>query len=330
MVQEEEAVWNAEKMRIFLEHNCRGHVTVKRMVPVWERAGHILRKKPKGCEAQLAYIRIHEKGTGLPIVVRIDGVYYDLDREYKDRNQSIGTAHSRADGIIYQSMLARTMSELYLKLRKQSSISAVIYNGVTENWCGEHVRHKGFNVVVSAKWRRHKRLAETIDVFLRCLPSMPDAILHVFGMLYNNKRVEHRNIKYYGMVSRKSLMKNIFAGSDLFIHLSKRDCCPNAVVEAIGAGIPVVTTNACGGAAEMCGMTPGCIVCESDKESYDPCYPYRDEYNRMGKGLKRELIRAILQVYEDRRRVRQPRELSIEYMAGQYIDMMRRISERPE
>jgi len=159
---------------------------------------------------------------------------------------------------------------------------------------------------------------------------MPGAVLHIFGMLYDNKKIEHSSIKYHGMVSRKSLMKNIFARSDLSIHLSKRDCCPNAVVEAIGAGIPVVTTNACGGAAEMCRMTSGCLVCESDKESYDPCYPYRDDYNRMGKGLKRELIRSILQVYEDRRRVKQPKELSIEHMAERYIDMMRQVSERPK
>ena len=316
-------------MKIFLEHNCRGHVVVKRMTPVWEKVGHVLRKKPKGCDVQLSFIRINEKKTSLPKVVRIDGVYYDLDSRYDDRNQTIGTAHSRADGIIYQSRLARTMGEKYLKPRKADAVSAIIYNGVAEDWCGEYVRHKGFNIVVSAKWRRHKRLAETIAVFLKCLPSMPGAMLHIFGMLYDNRVVKHCSIRYYGMVSRKSLMKGIFARSDLFIHLSKKDCCPNAVVEAIGAGIPVVTTKACGGAAEMCRITPGCVVCESEKESYDPCRPYSDAYNRLSKGLRRTLTRSILQVYEDRRRVRQPGELSIEYMAGRYIDMMKSVSERP-
>jgi len=312
-------------VRIFLEHNCVGHVVIRRMTPVWEKAGHVLRKKPKGCDVQLSFIRINEKKTNLPTVVRIDGVYYDLDVKYDDRNQTIATAHSRADGVIYQSRLARTMSSIYLKPRKAGSISGIIHNGIAENWCGEHVRHKGFNIVVSAKWRRHKRLAETIAVFLKCLPSMPGAMLHIFGLLYDNKKIEHRSIRYYGMVGRKSLMKNVFARSDLFIHLSKKDCCPNAVVEAIGAGIPVVTTNACGGAAEMCGMTPGCIVCESEKESYDPCRPYQDDYNRLSKGLKRELTRAILQVYEDRRRVKQPRVLNIEHMAGRYMEMMKSV-----
>ncbi len=315
-------------MKIYLEDNARGHVVIKRMSPVWEGDGHALRRKPKGCEVQLSFVRIHEKKTKLPKVLRIDGVYYDLDEDYDARNQAIGTACARADGVIYQSMMAREMSRSYLRSQKDGSISAIIYNGIERNWCGEHIRHKKFNIMVSAKWRRHKRLAETIDIFLRCLPSMPGARLHVFGMLYGNRKVKHPNIRYYGMVGHKTLMKSIFIRSDLSIHLSKKDCCPNSVVEAIGAGIPVITTNACGGAAEMCRMTPGCVVCGGDKESYDPCYPYRDDYNSMNKSLRKGLIRSILQVYGDRRRVEQPRELSIEHMAERYMDMMRRVSER--
>lgn len=315
-------------MKIFIEDNAWGHVVTRRMIPVWESMGHTLRRKAKGCHVQLSFIRIREKKTKLPKVVRFDGVYYDLDTEYRDRNATISAAHGRADAIIYQSRTAEAMCRRYLENPKACALSAVIYNGIEPDWCGRHIaEHKGlFNVVVSAKWRRHKRLKETIDVFLRCLPSMPEARLHIFGMLHDNKRVRHPAIKYYGMVNRKSIMRGILMRSDLSIHLSKRDCCPNSVVEAIGAGIPVITTSACGGAAEMCAMTPGCVVCEGDKDSHKPCYPYRDAYNMLSKGLSRNLVNAILQVYGDRRRVILPRELNIEHMAEEYARVMREVS----
>jgi len=316
-------------MKIFIEDNAIGHVVTSRMMPVWQKGGHGVRRKAKGSEVQLSFVRIQDKKSKIPKVLRIDGVYYDLDSAYKGRNEAIGSSHARADGVIYQSKYAEVMSARYLKpARKPGSLSTIIYNGISKNWCGEHAEHEGFNIVVSAKWRRHKRLAETIDVFLRCLHAMPDAVLHVFGMLYDNKKVKHPNIKYYGMVNRKSRMKGVFVYSDLSIHLSKKDCCPNSVVEAIGAGIPVITTNACGGAAEMCRMTPGCLVCESDDESYEPCHPYRDGYNKMRKTVKKELIELILQVYEDRRRVQQPKRLGIGYMAKHYVSFMKQVSEK--
>lgn len=328
MVPGEEAIRGVEEIRvkIFIEKKARKHIVTNRMIPVWERMGHVIRGKPKGCDVQLSFIRIREKEkrTGLPKVVRIDGVYYDLDTVYGDRNRSISAAHSQADGIIYQSKTAEIMSRKYLEPRKEGSISTVIYNGIEMGWCGGHVGHEGFNIIVLAKWRRHKRLKETIDVFLYCLPSMPDAKLHIFGMMHNNKKVKHPGIRYYGMVKREAL-KDVFARSDLSIHLSKKDACPNSVVEAIGAGVPVVTTRACGGAAEMCGMTPGCIVCKREKESYKPCYPYRDDYNKLDKVLKNELDKAIFQVYNDRRRVALPKRLRIKHMAEKYIVFMRKV-----
>lgn len=309
-------------MKIFLDRG-KDHVVLKRMMPIWKKMGHALYDEPKGCDVHLSFIRFRQK-SHLPKVVRIDGVYYDLDTDYKSKNRSIGEAHSLADAVIYQSETAKIMSEKYLKQRKKGSVYSIIYNGVAEDWCGKFIRHRGFNIMVSAKWRRHKRLEETIETFLACFDLVPDIKLHIFGKLCKNKPVKHSSIMYYGMRKRKK-MGRVFAKGDLFMHLSKKDACPNSVVEAIGAGMPVITTKACGGSAEMCDVTKGCIVCEGDKVSYKHCYPYRDEYNELSKALKRGLVQSVLKVYADRRRVKPPNQLTISHMAEQYIKIMRRL-----
>lgn len=307
-------------MKIFLDRG-KGHVVLKRMIPIWKKMGHSLHDRPKGCVVHLSFIRFTQK-TSLPKVVRIDGIYYNLGRDYKEKNKSISKAHSTADAIIYQSETARIMCKKYLVHRKKGSLYSIIYNGIADDWCGKFVKHTGFNIVVSAKWRRHKRLKETIETFLTCSKLIPEAKLHILGMLHDNKRVKHPSIVYYGMVGERKMGK-IFAEGDLSIHLSKKDACPNSVVEAIGAGIPVITTNACGGSAEMCLMTEGCIVCESEKISYKPCTPYKDKYNELPKGLKRCLIGSILQVWSDQRRATLPEQLKISHMAERYIEVMK-------
>jgi len=309
-------------MKIFLDRG-KGHVVISRMAPIWKKMGHSLHDEPKGCHVHLSLVRFSRE-TSLPKVVRIDGVYYDLDRDYEQKNFLIRDAHYLADAVIYQSETAKVMCKKYLGQRKSGSIRAIIHNGVAENWCGKFVEHEGFNIVVLAKWRRHKRLQETIETFLACLDSIPGTKLHILGKLHDNKRIKHPDIKYYGMLGEKS-MRSIFVKGDLSIHLSKKDACPNSVVEAIGAGMPVITTNACGGSTEMCRLTKGCIVCENEKISYKPCYHYRDGYNVLPKGLKRNLRQSILQVYEDRRRVQLPKRLGISYMASKYIKVMRKV-----
>ena len=83
-------------------------------------------------------------------------------------------------------------------------------------------------------------------------------------------------------------MKDVFRLSDVSIQLSKKDSCPNSVVETIGAGIPTITTNTCGGATEMCNLTAGCMVVDGDGlyEDTEPCKPYSDSYNIVSEKLE--------------------------------------------
>lgn len=310
-------------MNIFLDR-CVSHIAVRRMLPHWVANGNSnwMLVDPIGCDVQLSLIRIVTE-TNLPCALRLDGIYYDTATDYKKRNEKISEAHIKADAIIYQSEFCRHMCERYLAKRKEGAVTRIIYNGIDENWCGEHIHTDAFDVIVIAKWRRHKRLQEIIEIFKLFLEDHNNVRLHVIGDLVENKREDNPNIIYHGQKEYESL-EAIFKIADVSLHLSKKDCCPNSVVEVIGAGIPVITTSVCGGAMEMCGMVPGCwIALETD--TLDPCSHYTDEYNKLSKDTRDQILYLLHTIYMARHRVKQPVELSARHMANKYLEVFKEI-----
>jgi glycosyltransferase involved in cell wall biosynthesis len=310
-------------MKILYEEKGR-HIVITRMEPYWKSKGCFIFSDPSICDVQLSVVRV-SKERKIPVVVRIDGIYYDLDTNYKVRNSSISLANSVADGVIYQSNYSKALCEKFLHPRKKGSICRVIYNGVDQSWCGKRVDHKGINIVVISKWRRHKRLKEIISLFLEFIRIVPDSTLHILGKLHDNKKVNHSKIVYYDMVERNEVGK-ILNLSDFSLHLSKRDSCPNSVVECIGAGVPVITSDKCGGATEMCLMTKGCVVCKGDFDNdFQPNYPYREEFNILTPELRENILEFMVEISKDKRTVELPIQLTAEYMAQQYIDIMEEV-----
>ena len=145
-------------MKLYLE-NFNGHIAYKRMMLYWKKMGIVI-SNINDCDIQLANVRAInlKKKT----VQRLDGIYYDSDTPYNDRNSAISNTHVNASGVIYQSQYCKDAGEYYLGKRKGPN--AVIYNGIEPGWCGEHKRSKHPIIVVSAKWRRHKRLPEILKL----------------------------------------------------------------------------------------------------------------------------------------------------------------------
>ncbi len=306
-------------MRIF--QDCKNHAMIQRLSPMLIKLDHSLSKDPTGCGVQLCFVHRRTK-TKLPIVVRLDGVYYDKAINFRKKNSAISKIHKIAKGIIYQSNISKAICEKYLS-RRTTENYAVIYNGIEENWAGDFIPHEGINVITTAKWRRWKRLSETIDVFLSFLKFVPNSKLHVLGKLFSNKKVNHPNIIYYGQVDFDK-MKEIYRTGDMFIHIARNDWCPKTVTEAIGSGMPVITTDGTGGSAEMCSITPGCYVIQGDKISIEPDLPYQDPFNSLSLTVKKRIVKAMVQLSKDKRRVVVPKEMNIEYVCKQYIDILQK------
>ena len=317
-------------MIVYLD-NYAGHATFKRQKPYWDKWGIRVTSNPNKAHIHLANVRAIPKG--LPIVQRLDGIYYDSATPFKTRNSAISATHGFAAGVIYQSDYCRRAGEHYLAKRKGPF--RVIYNGIEPGWAGPRNPHSDPVIVVSAKWRRHKRLPEILKLFKDYREIYHKAILIVMGDLRGSPNPESNNpgVRYVGHISHDQ-MRSYFRQAWFSLHLSKRDACPNSTVEAIGAGVPVITTDACGGGTEMCYMTPQCVVIQGDDISIQPAPHYTDKYNVLSKPLHHNILQAMITLTQNQGTalsngttdsLTMPQQLTAYYMAKQYIDFFKEI-----
>lgn len=295
------------------------------MESIVNRMGHrFIRGSTKNCDVYLAFVR-KDKRIDLPTIVRIDGIYYDLESNYEMRNKEISVSHSICEGIIYQSNFSKMMCERWLSPARSDSKKKVVYNGIELNPV-KNFNNKDIDIVVAAKWRRHKRLKEIIDLFITFNKLYPSSTLHILGNLHENKKVNHKKIIYYGMVSFDDVLR-VMSRANFTLHLSKRDSCPNSVIESISLGVPVITTSNCGGATEVCSITKGCYICDGDGDfnNTDLCKPYSEEWNILSDTTKKQIINSMVDIIENNVRANPPHEISIEYCTEQYIALMKEI-----
>jgi glycosyltransferase involved in cell wall biosynthesis len=196
-------------------------------------------------------------------IVRLDGLYFDSENTVGDsdkRNRPIFKAYQKADGIIFQSEFSKMLFEKFMG--DLNCPWSVIFNGVGSNFSskGERVDY-GFKkaIICSGKWRVHKRLKCIINGFLEYGDSETCLVILGWGF---QKSLEHPNIKYLGKVAPRDLPK-FLRGGDAFIHLTWLDNCPNAVVEALACGLPVLCSHN-GGTKEIIRTNGIIMQCEEE------------------------------------------------------------------
>lgn len=306
-------------MKIFHEGSKRA--AVSRMFPVWEQMGHKLVDSPQKADVQLSVARI-SKRSGIPTVLRIDGVYYDSGIDYNHANKSISDSHKIADGIIYQSYTSMFMTMGYLEYCKPGAKATVIHNGIDPTGWNDPQPHKTIRVYCSGKWRRPKRLEEIIEVFGMFKIIHPNSELHVLGSFKKGgKEIPGKDIIYHGMVDHKR-MRSLYTKGDVFLHLCKRDSCPSSVVEAMASGMPVIVTDSCGGATEMVSMAEGNEIISGDTFTFNPESIYQDECHKLTDLIKTRIVGKMHNVVKYGIRTEFPAQLHVENVARKYLDIM--------
>jgi len=309
-------------MKIFVDGSKRA--AIKRMFPFWEKMGHKIVVSPQEANIQLSVIRIRHKIKGVPVVVRLDGVYYDRGGRYKRNNSSLKRSHLKANGIIYQSDFSRLMCETYLGKRGAKHFT-VIHNGINPKGWDNPIEHKNVNIMSCAKWRRPKRLPELIEIFDGIKKHIPEAKLHVVGKFKKGgRKIPHKDVIYYGLVDHDK-MAEIYRVGDLYIHLCKRDSCPSTVVEAMAAGIPVITTNACGGATEMCRLSEGCVIVGGEDNDIGPVFVYKDDFHKISRDFRNRFVKNSVYLIREKRRIVVPESLLAVNAAKKYIEFFEKV-----
>lgn len=137
----------------------------------------------------------------------------------------------------------------------------VIRNGITPRARGEVDRsreeaHGTLFIGTAARLSPDKRLEELLDAFRLSLPRLPRCELHIAGGVERGaesyarelrRRARGLPVRWCGELPGTA---GFLAGLDLFAMISEPAGCPNASLEAMAAGLPVIATDV-GGAGEQ-------------------------------------------------------------------------------
>jgi len=221
-------------------------------------------------------------------VLRVDGFFSpeifsndgirNMDLEKMLVNQRMQKDLLMADWVVYQSNFSKSMADKYLYDRKFKY--SIIHNGVdTQHFCpSENVDDA---ILMLGAWRDVDLVTGSLSVFklikmqsefsktkLRIIGSFTDEVETAVQCWLKENESLVPYIDVLGALSFEELPHEI-KRNKVSMHLKFGDWCPNAVLETLACGVPVVCPTF-GGTAELVGKA-GLLIDA-------PCFVYDEDY----------------------------------------------------
>ena len=246
--------------------------------------GHAMLVGPhESPEVQLTFIQGINRG--IPIVQRIDGVWFNTTQDWHALNTPIKATWAIARRIIVQSEFDKKLVAAYIGEHEHVD---VIHNGTDI----QHIESIDVMSVPSlsnadrvwscaASWRPHKRLKENVRYFLEHAGER-DVMVIAGGN--PDHRVSHPRIFYAGDLEYDMLV-SLYRASDFLLHLAALDNCPNTVVDARTAGCHIICSSS-GGTEEIAGLDS--TIIDEDEWDLQPCDLYNPpamDFSRKRRGV---------------------------------------------
>ncbi|PIT98109.1 MAG: hypothetical protein COT71_02505 [Candidatus Andersenbacteria bacterium CG10_big_fil_rev_8_21_14_0_10_54_11] len=196
---------------------------------------------------------LHAKARRVPIIHRLDGVYYPqsvADKQWRLHNFPLWLTRRLADHIIYQSGYSRHCAETFLgHIRTPYTL---IYNGVDTGQFkpdgpAEPLRSNGNRhvFITVSRFRRPDQIDPLIDAFnVYRNRYHADCKLVIIGNFEGTvadrpqQLSQPRIIEFRGIVPNNKLPAYLRA-ADAFLFTHLNPPCPNNVIEALACGLPV-------------------------------------------------------------------------------------------
>ena len=252
-------------------------------------------------------ISLSTRPVGSKVVFRVDGCYYEKSRLHL--NSGIRKGIENADGVVYQSHFSRLMANRMLNARDR--LSDVIYNGFDQSLV-KNIKpaERPFLVtfVAVATWRATKRPGPIIEAFRRV-----DKGIGLVMIGPDAPKVKDKHLIRTGDLSPKEVWR-WYKASDWMVHMSFLDSCPNAVVEALSFGLPVICNNI-GGTPEIVGGSGEVVNC--DRFDFKPVSGIKDFDPAL-------LVDAIRYACDHRSRVCRA-DLDISVTAQKYMTFFKKV-----
>ena len=223
-------------------------------------------------DIRLCFIETYNKHSDIPLIQRLDGIYFNKTQNYKLQNANIRETYGKANGVVFQTNFNKKLITKYFGHHKKS---VIIHNGADVEYINnikplqDKILDKYETIwSCASSWRPHKRLQENIKYFLE--HSSPKDLLIIAGNI-ETSIIDNERIMYVGNLSIEQLI-SLYKRSDNFIHLAWLDHCPNVVVDARASGCRIICSSS-GGTKEIAG--PDAIIIEENEWDFQPVELYK-------------------------------------------------------
>ena len=283
------------------------HKFLYRLSNEFERQGH--RIVDGKSDIFLHIGRNMERCRAKKSIMRVDGLILNNAQPFDKMNRKILKHINRSHAIIYQGEFCRDAFVKFLGVDKEW---AIIPNGANPK---EFLQRNPQNFFLThCNWRKHKRLDYIIDVFGEAQEDGLDSELVIAGKV--DKKQKRSYINYRGWIGTDKL-KNYLSEAIATIHISWLDWCPNAVIESLVAGCPVVLSDS-GGSKEL--YVDGCKQIADKQWDFKPCCLYSPpELNRQS------VKNALFELKKDPVTSMHCPRFHIENIAGEYLDFFHKV-----
>jgi len=204
-------------------------------------------------DIKLTFIESHGDRQDLPMIQRLDGIYFNSNFDCEKMNSNIKRTYHNSQGVVFQTHFNK---DLIFNWFGEHENYRVINNGsdvlTTESvqpYIFEFAKEFDNTWSCAAAWHNFKRLKENIQYFLDF--SEPNDCLIVAGS-NPDYVIEHPRVFYVGNIDVNKLL-GVFKASKYFIHLAYLDHCPNVVIDARTCGAKIICSSS-GGTKEIAGM----------------------------------------------------------------------------
>ena len=278
-------------------------------------------KDPYDCDINMRLNSYPSYDYGVK-VVRLDDVAFSNDiihkKIYQKGLRKTKYAIKNANGIIYQSEVAKNMCEGVLKI--SSNNYCIIHNGInpSNKKLNKIDLPKGKNFIHACQklfpQRRLDKLLKTWEIFIK---DKKDAFLHIVhdkDEVYESIDFDkYKNIMVHDIMQQEEL-DNFLYSCDASISIKYQDSCPNFIVESLACGTPVITSNT-NGYAEILSQ-PYLLIAD-----IDPCFTYKKvQWERPPFTDKNRLIEQLDFIYNNEKlKFIFPEKIHINETAQNYI-----------
>jgi glycosyltransferase involved in cell wall biosynthesis len=210
------------------------------------------------------------RAAGAPLVLNQNGVFYRgwYPDGWERENARMAEVHGRADHVLYQSEFCRRCAERFLGPR--SGCSEILFNGVDTRHFAPAVAHevgRPFRFLVTGKFGGSTayRLTSSIEAIAAARAGGLDVKLTIAGVMEPAVKAEVRRLidrlglapwVVVGGPYSGAQAPEIYRAADAYLMTKYNDPCPNAVLEAMASGLPVLYSES-GGVPEQIGPDAG-------------------------------------------------------------------------